>query len=566
MSDQQQNQQYYWMTAALALSLGAAACQGDKGDPGPSGRAGADGMMGQKGDPGDPGDQGPPGRDATLDPALSSLEKAFAGAGGEEALAAMTSFQMMVTTARSIAGEGYSWDDGAVQVNTTTATISAVLADNDWRVDVSRVVQAFGLSIPQTYSIYLLDGRGHVAGVESIFQIPTGDMLSDGVAASVKELRLLNPHVILREIAADPSIAEDAGFALLDGNLHHLLVVEDAIHPITLWVNVQTGRISKASTVENSPVERDVELTAFYLGWTPAGDSGVAFPSQVVLAVGPDVVLAETRSSVTVNPVFAPEFFDLPMGAMPMFDATAADRGARSSQFHQGFAALGLRQDGLQLNVMTRQLGPGVYLVAGGSHNSLAVEQANGVVIVEPPLNNERSRAVIDWAEAQFPAKPISHIVVTHFHHDHSGGFREFLAEGADLVIGEASEPLYRHSIHNSSTIVPDSFARADITPAIITVPAGGELTLPDAMNPVRLLTVDNTHADDMLTAYVPSAGVVFVSDLYNPGLPQFPLPWPREYYDSLIAGGLNLAATATVAGGHGSTSSFGALRMIAGR
>src|SRR5439155_1503288 len=82
------------------------------------------------------------------------------------------------------------------------------------------------------------------------------------------------------------------------------------------------------------------------------------------------------------------------------------------------------------------QLAPGVFFLGGGTHNSLAIEQTNGIVIVEPPLYDERSDAVIAWASAQFPGKPITHLVITHFHDDHSGGLRAYVALGATIAVG----------------------------------------------------------------------------------------------------------------------------------
>lgn len=544
---------------------GPAGPQGSAGTNGTDGRNGTNGSDGQDGMNGMNGMNGTNGRDATVDPLLSPLEKAFAGIGGRDALAAMTSYRLHVTTKRYAPGEGFAWDDAPVLAHTASATIAQNIAADAFRSDVSRDVVFFGSSVPQSFRIYRSRDLGHVEGIESIFGAPTGDLLSDGVAAMRKEQRLLNPVLLLNEIIATPSIAEEGGAAVLDGSVHHLLVVDQPVHPITLWINAQTGRITKATTVENNHLTRDTELQAFYLGWEPAAN-GPSFPKVVMIAEDAHVLYEETRRTVEVNPALGAGYFDLPAGANPAFDAALEDRGLRSSEFHQSFAGIGIRIDGIQSFVQPTLLSPGVWFLAGGSHNSLAIEQANGVVIVEPPLYQERSEALLAWAATQFPTKPVSHIAVTHFHHDHSGGVRTFIAAGARLVVGEASVPLYRQVINAPSTIVPDAQSESPRNPEIIAVARGSSVTLPDLVRPVTLFDVTNSHSNDMLTAYVPNGQIVFVSDIYSPGLPPFVPGWAAEYYDSIVADGLDASAVTTVAGGHGGTGTFDELRIAAGR
>src|SRR6185503_21258736 len=71
------------------------------------------------------------------------------------------------------------------------------------------------------------------------------------------------------------------------------------------------------------------------------------------------------------------------------------------------------------VNVTTMQLAPGVWLLAGGSHNSVAVEFRDYITVIEGPLDDERSNAVIAAAKRVIPNKPIRYLVNTHDHWDH---------------------------------------------------------------------------------------------------------------------------------------------------
>ncbi len=179
--------------------------------------------------------------------------------------------------------------------------------------------------------------------------------------------------------------------------------------------------------------------------------------------------------------------------------------------------------------------------LTGGSHNSLVVEQANGVVITEAPLNEQRSAAILDWVEINIPGKPITHVISSHHHHDHSAGLRTFVAAGAQIVLAEAAEPVFAKQIFTApSTIIPDTLAMNPTPANIVPVPFAGSFTIDDAALPVVAQHITSSHAADMLLIYVDNADVLFVSDIYSPG--QFPNPFGAlEVYNGVIDNGFTV-------------------------
>ena len=80
--------------------------------------------------------------------------------------------------------------------------------------------------------------------------------------------------------------------------------------------------------------------------------------------------------------------------------------------------------------VTITKLADDVYFAGGGSHHSLFVVFGDHVVVLEAPLNEERSLAVLAKIAETAPGKPVRYVVPTHYHFDHSGGLRTYIAKG----------------------------------------------------------------------------------------------------------------------------------------
>ncbi|KFE68312.1 MBL fold metallo-hydrolase [Hyalangium minutum] len=528
----------------LGFALVAAGCEGDAGPQG------------------EQGPQGAPGTDATVDPSLGTADKAFAGIGGKAAVQGLQNFELTVSGQAYTAGEGFRPSDPPLMGSTSNGTtISYDVAGNKLAIHHKRTLTLF-FPLQQDFKEIVNGNDGFLDGTESLFGAPGGPLLSDRTAAIRRQQRFLNPHLILKDIAANPSIATDGGSALLDGSLHNLLVVSDSVHPITLYVNAKTGKLAKLSTLENEPLHRDVPVEVFYEGWETTS-SGLLFPKNVYMGVDGHLVSSETRKTVTVNGTLAASLFQLPSGTnLPPYNAEDAARGASQHVFHQVFASFGIPLDGVDLTTSETVLTPGVHYLRGYSHNTLVVEQANGIVVLEAPLYPERSDAIINWIKAKFPNKPITHVLATHHHSDHAGGLRSYVAQGTKVVAHESLTSFYQELFRAPSTLRPDALAQKPTAPTIVPVAIGTPLRLDDASHPVVAYNLPNTHAADMLLFYLPNDKIAFASDLFNPGQGGFG-NGPKELYTA-IKTTYSLDVT-TVTGGHGNTSSLADLQQAAG-
>ena len=177
-----------------------------------------------------------------------------------------------------------------------------------------------------------------------------------------------------------------------------------------------------------------------------------------------------------------------------------------------------------RVNVKTTQLAPGIWLLAGGSHNSIAVEFKDFAALIEAPLDDDRTNAVIAETKRLIPGKQIRYVVNTHHHWDHAGGLRAAYAEGATIVTNEMNRNFYQRVIlvPQSRTLSPD---RLSMEPFATTGPGPGKLetyrdryAISDGDQSIISYHVEGfNHAADMAIVYLPKAKILINADMGPP-------------------------------------------------
>jgi glyoxylase-like metal-dependent hydrolase (beta-lactamase superfamily II) len=190
----------------------------------------------------------------------------------------------------------------------------------------------------------------------------------------------------------------------------------------------------------------------------------------------------------------------------------------------------------------SQKLADGIWLIAGGTHNSVAVDFRDFVTVIEAPLNEDRSLAVIAEVNRLIPNKPIRYVVNTHHHFDHSGGLRTYLAQGATVISHQANRDFLENVLFSPGvrTMMPDRFST--YYPYFV----GGRRPLPiEAVNQkyvvsdgVRTLDLypmqGLNHHGGMLVAYFPKEKMLVNADLYTPPAQGAPAPAPNANMRSL--------------------------------
>ncbi len=349
-----------------------------------------------------------------------------------------------------------------------------------------------------------------------VFGQPLGAAPSDQVSSTRRQHWLLNPLLIMRDILRDPSLVIGVGFERFEGRRFFAVRIANDVHPVTLLF--RRGRLRHVRTFESDFLLGDTPLVVSYERWRPAG-GGLWSPQSVSMRFAGHLIRSEERSNVQVGAELNEELFEFAAGSDPQFDPRLAELGSTQSTQYQIFPPTLGYPYGRPAAVVPVELAPGVFWLVGTVHHSVAVEQENRIVLIEAPGYAERAEAILEWAASQYPDKPITHVVTTHHHVDHTAGLRTLVASGAKVVVASGMRDFYVESMTRPATIVRDALMNSDIDADAI-IETSGPFALADDERPVATYPLENSHADDMLVAYLPTQKMLFNSDLYAAGFP----------------------------------------------
>lgn len=271
-------------------------------------------------------------------------------------------------------------------------------------------------------------------------------------------------------------------------------------------INAQ-NQVARVQTWIDNPVLGDTLVETTFSDYRDFG--GVMFPGRILRVQGGHPVLDLTVSGVKANPTV-----DL---AVPEAVKTATVPPVVTT---------------------AEKLADGVYYIKGGSHHSVAIEQADHVVVVEGPQTEARSLAVIARVKETIPNKPLKYLINTHVHFDHSGGLRTWVDEGATIVTHQLNKSYYEQAWAAPHTLNPDKLAQSGKAATFEAVPARHVLT--DGKRTIEIHEIAGSgHNDGFLMVYLPKEKILIEGDAFTPAAadappPAAPNPYSVNLYENV--------------------------------
>jgi glyoxylase-like metal-dependent hydrolase (beta-lactamase superfamily II) len=252
----------------------------------------------------------------------------------------------------------------------------------------------------------------------------------------------------------------------------------------TVWIDAN-GLVERIDTRRPHPVLGDTEVSTTFSDYRET--AGVKFPMRIRQSQGAFEVLDLAVKEVQPN---APSDITLPDAVRNATERVAIEKAAE-----------------------------GVWFVAGASHNSVAIEMADHIILVESPLWDGRAAAVLAEVRKLAPGKPVRTVINSHHHFDHAGGLRAAAAEGATLVTSAMAKPYFERVFANPNRVNPDLLARSGKKPSIVGV--SGKLVFGDATRTVEVHEMEGSiHALGFMLVYLPKERILIEADAYTPGPP----------------------------------------------
>jgi glyoxylase-like metal-dependent hydrolase (beta-lactamase superfamily II) len=161
-------------------------------------------------------------------------------------------------------------------------------------------------------------------------------------------------------------------------------------------------------------------------------------------------------------------------------------------------------------NVQVTPIARGLWRITGGT---MVIEFADHMTLFEVGGGAERVAAVIKAARQIVPSKPVTEVIVSHHHFDHTAGLRQAVAEGLTVISRRDNGVIFREMTSRPTPNFPDALGRNPQT--LKFVPVDDHLQLKDATMTVDIYhVIANNHMADGLFAYIPEHKAMIEGDI----------------------------------------------------
>jgi glyoxylase-like metal-dependent hydrolase (beta-lactamase superfamily II) len=175
-------------------------------------------------------------------------------------------------------------------------------------------------------------------------------------------------------------------------------------------------------------------------------------------------------------------------------------------------------------------LAKGIWYLTGAG-NSTLFEFDDHLTLFEAYGSEANGKAIIAKARSLVPGKPLTELIVSHHHFDHTGGLRAAVAEGLTVIAATGNEAFLGEVAARPAKLFPDALGANPRPVRIRTV--DDHLKLRDGSMEIDIYRViANSHMADALMVHVPRERLLSQGDLFDVNWEAY--WWGSSYMDNV--------------------------------
>ena len=300
------------------------------------------------------------------------------------------------------------------------------------------------------------------------------------------------PHLLLLYAAQRPEALRFLGDAEINGQKFRAIsLATETGAQVSLYFDARTNLLARTEQLDSHAQLGDVTVGNIFSDYRTIGQ--VKIPRKRLAFANQFITSENEYAEVRLDFADGEKLLEVPAGFVEPTPTTA---GAE----------------------VMRKVGDGVYLIEriGPAYRVMFVEFDDYVMILEAPADSNVSKAIIKLVRQTVPGKPIRYVSFSHFHFDHTGGLREYIAEGATIVVPPGNKSFVEQVAKSRFTLKPDTLALNPRAPLIETFEKKRVFT--DGKRTVELYSIGPTsHVNDMVMFYFPKEKILFQGDMFSP-------------------------------------------------
>ena len=295
------------------------------------------------------------------------------------------------------------------------------------------------------------------------------------------------PEGLLRMALDRPETLQWVGAAEEFGRKQQVISFADSMGTrLLLYFDQESSLLTKSEYLREQAVVGDTYAEVLYSDYRQVGN--LKLPFHYMDRVAGLAIEDVQASSIEVNAALPEERFQPP----------------------QSFAAAVKDPPGPQVE----KLGDNLYLIRG-AYNVVFANFKDHVAVFEAPLNSGYAEACLRLIRKALPGRPIRYLISTHFHSDHLGGVRPYIAEGVSILTTPDAKGVIEQIAASRRTLHPDALSKTPRSPVIETI--ADNRVLDDGSYRAELYDFGPTdHVAQILVAYFPKEKLLFEPDLLD--------------------------------------------------